>query len=137
MSIKISFLHYMKGTRVMLPVVFEEFEVAYIFLAVFFFFFSMRAGDTGGGGSPWPPSLTFLRNKKRKGEQRGKRKTFKTETIKRLSPRSKCYFFSHSRVSRVQFFWSANHGGRQYLSAFHGPSTLKSISPSPSMIVKW
>ena len=38
MSIKISFLHYMKWTRVMLPKVFEEFEVVCIFLPIFFLF---------------------------------------------------------------------------------------------------
>ena len=37
MSIEISFLHYMNRTRIMLTVVFEEFEVVCIFLAVFFF----------------------------------------------------------------------------------------------------
>ena len=38
--------------------------------------------------------------------------------------------FAGSRVSRIQkFFFSANHGGQQYFSVFHGPSTLKSISP--------
>ena len=31
MPIKIGFMHYMKSTRVMLLLVFEEFEVAYIF----------------------------------------------------------------------------------------------------------
>ena len=82
--------------------------------------------DRGGHGSP-----TSLRNKKKKGKEKEKRKTFKAETIKRLSLRSKCYCFSYSRVSRIQnFFWSANHGGRQYLSMFHGPSALKSISPA-------
>ena len=39
MSIKISFMHYMQWTRVMLPVVFEEFEMVYMFLPYFFFFF--------------------------------------------------------------------------------------------------
>ena len=39
MSINISFMHYMKWTRVMLPVVFEEFEVFYIFLATFFYYY--------------------------------------------------------------------------------------------------
>ena len=47
-SIKISFMHYMKWRRVMLPVVFEEFELVCIsfvavllfcFFVVFFFFF--------------------------------------------------------------------------------------------------
>ena len=40
MSIKISVMHYMKWTskRVMLPVVFEEFEMIYIFLLLFFLF---------------------------------------------------------------------------------------------------
>ena len=46
-----------------------------------------------------------------------------------MSPRLKCYYFSHSRASRIQkFFFSDNHGGQQYFSMFHGPSTLKSIS---------
>ena len=42
MSIKISFLHYMKWTRVMLPVVFEEFEVFCIFLAIFSFHYNCQ-----------------------------------------------------------------------------------------------
>ena len=61
-----------------------------------------------GGPGDHAPSLptnththTFLPSKKKKGKQRGKRKTFKAETIKRLSPRSKCYCFSRSRVSRI------------------------------------
>ena len=40
----------------------------------------------------------------------------------------------HYRATRIQnFFLSANHGGRQYFSAYHGPFTLKSISPA----LKW
>ena len=58
-----------------------------------------RAGDTGGHGS----LPTFLRGKKKKGRQRQKRKGFKAETIKRLSPSSK-YCFSHSRASRIRKF---------------------------------
>ena len=87
----------------------------------------------GAGVAIPPPPLprTFLHSKKKKRNQREKRKTFKAENIERLSPKSKCYCFSHSRASRVQsFFWLANHGGRQYLSMFHGSSTLKSISPA-------
>ena len=38
MLIKISFMHYMQWTRVMLPVVFEEFEMVYMFLPYFFSF---------------------------------------------------------------------------------------------------
>ena len=37
MAIKICFMHYMNWTRVMLPVVFEEFEMVYIFLLQFYF----------------------------------------------------------------------------------------------------
>ena len=62
-------------------------------------------------------SLTFLHSKKKKGIQRTERKSLIAETMKRLSPRSKCYSFSHSRVSRVQIF---------FLSASR--STWKSIS---------
>ena len=50
-----------------------------------------------------PP--TFLCSKKKKGRQREKRKGFKAETIKRLSPRSKYYCFSHSRASRIWKFF--------------------------------
>ena len=39
MRIKISFMHYMKSTRVMLPVVFEEVEVAYVFFLLFSFYY--------------------------------------------------------------------------------------------------
>ena len=35
MSIKISFMHYMKSTRVMLPLVFKEFEMVDIFATFF------------------------------------------------------------------------------------------------------
>ena len=38
MSIKISFKHYMKWTKVMLPVVFEEFGMVYIFFSLLFAF---------------------------------------------------------------------------------------------------
>ena len=41
MSITISFMHYMKWTRVMLPVVFEEFKVVYIIFCHFFLFTSI------------------------------------------------------------------------------------------------
>ena len=74
-------------------------------------------------------SDTFLCSKKKKVKQRKARKTFKVKTIKSLSLRPKLYCLSHSRASRIQkCFLSANHGGRQYFSVFHGPSTLKSIS---------
>ena len=86
-----------------------------------------------GGGEAWVPCPHphFLCSKKKKGKQRKPRNTFKSDTIKRLSLRSKLYCLSHSRASRIQtFFLSDNHGGRQYFSVFHGPSTLKSISPT-------
>ena len=81
--------------------------------------------------SPPPSFPTFLRSKKRKGRQKQKRKGVKAETIKRLSPRSKYYYFSHSRASRIRkSFLSVNHGGQHYFPVFHGPPTLKSISPT-------
>ena len=39
MSIKISFMHYMKWTRVMLPVVSEKFELVSIFFTIFSFYY--------------------------------------------------------------------------------------------------
>ena len=38
---KISFMHYMKLTRVMSQVVFEEFELVHVFFPIFFFFFNI------------------------------------------------------------------------------------------------
>ena len=70
-----------------------------------------------------PP--TFRRSKKKKGKQRKKRKSFKAEAIKWLSPWLKYYYFSHFRASRIQkSLFLANNGGRQYFPEFHGPSTV-------------
>ena len=62
----------------------------------------------------WPPH--FLCSKNKIGKEKEKRKSFKTETIKRLSPRRKCYCFSNG----LEF---------KYFLLFHRPSTLKSILP--------
>ena len=71
----------------------------------------------------------FFAQEKEKRETKEKTKSFKAEAIKGLSPKSKCYCFSHSRAHRIQkFFFSANHDGWQNFWVFHGPSTLKSIS---------
>ena len=97
-----------------------------------------RTGDIGGSGPrglfpfPPPPPHFFGSKKKREAnEQAKKRKSFKAETTKRLSPRSKCYSFSHSKASRIQFY--SGHptmvadNTRQCSMAF---SILKLISPA-------
>ena len=69
MPIKISFMHYMKWAVVMLPIVFEEFEVVYIFFATFFLLLSLSvykrstlAKILGGeGGLQLPQFPRFLR----------------------------------------------------------------------------
>ena len=64
----------------------------------------------------------FCRAKIKKRKQRKKRKSSEAETIKRLSPRSKCYCFSNVYcfiLERLEF---------KYFSVFHNPSNLKSIS---------
>ena len=67
----------------------------------------------GGGehaSTHTPPPQIFCIAKRKKGNKGIK--GFKAETIKRLSPRSKSYCFSHSRSSEIQtFFLSANRGG--------------------------
>ena len=75
----------------------------------------------------------FCIAKIKNGNKGKSRKDFKAETIKRLSPRVKCYCFSHSRAPRIQkCFLPPNHGSRQYFPVFLGPSTLRFISPAPS-----
>ena len=95
--------------------------------------FLSRDGDTGEPGAPLPLTFFFffcLRSKK-KGKPNEKRKSFKAEAIKKLSPRSKCYCFSHCGAPRIQkFFLSANHGAWQYFHVFHGPYILKFILPA-------
>ena len=81
--------------------------------------------------SSTPPPLFFLCSKKKKGWQRKKRRDLKAETIKRLTPWSKYYYFNHSRASRIRkFFLSAIHGGRQYFPLFHDPT---SPPPPPAL----
>ena len=62
MSIKLSFMHYMKWTRVMLSVFFEEFELVYIFIAIFSFHYYCRKWSTLGKiwGTAAPPVFTGL-----------------------------------------------------------------------------
>ena len=78
--------------------------------------------DTGmAKGGTWPQ--TFCLAKIKKGSKGKKAKSFKAETIKRLSPRSKCYCFSNVYcfiLERLEF---------KSFSVFHDPSTLNSISP--------
>ena len=69
-----------------------------------------RAATPGAGGwGSWSP--TFLPSKKEKKGNKGEKiKNFKTETIKRLSPMSKCHYFNHSRAFRIQkCLLSTNH----------------------------
>ena len=68
-----------------------------------------RVDRTGGAGGHGFPPFLCSRNKGNKGE-----KNFKTETIKRLSPMSKCHCFNHSRAFRIQkVLLSLNHGDWQ------------------------
>ena len=63
MLIKVSFMHYVKWTRVVLPVAFREFEMVYIFFATFFFTIIVNCERStspkiwGGGGRAAAPSL--------------------------------------------------------------------------------
>ena len=59
MSIKISVMHYIKWTikTIMLPVVFEEFEMVYTFLLLFSFEKVNFSKNLGGCSPPCPPPL--------------------------------------------------------------------------------
>ena len=71
-------------------------------------------GRLGGPCSPPftpPPPKPKIKSKSKEKKE----KSFKEETIKRLSSKSKCCCFNHSRTSRIQkFFLSTNHGGRLF-----------------------
>ena len=94
----------------------------------FIYFRGFSGPATPGGGTGHGPP-TFLRSKNKKRKPRKKRTIFKAGTIERLSPRSKYYCFTHSRMSRIQKKFLDGQPW-QYFSVFHGPSTLKSISPA-------
>ena len=73
-----------------------------------------KSGEPVGGGEVCPPLLFWVA--KKKGETKEKR-SFK---VKRLSPRSQYYWFSHSGASIIQnIFLKADHGSRQYFSVFY------------------
>ena len=66
-----------------------------------------RQHRTGAGGpclSPSSPAPSTFWYSKKKRETK-KIESFKAETIKKLSPRPKCYYFSHSRAPRIQTFF--------------------------------
>ena len=70
-----------------------------------------------------PLSLLCVAKRKKRDKVRKERVSKQKLLKKRLSTRSTCYFFSHTRASRIKkVFLLANHGGRQYFSVFHGSS---------------
>ena len=73
---------------------------------------------------PPPPPHFFVQQKQKREAKKKERKSFKAETIKRLSPRSKCYCFSNG------YYFIQEHLEFKYFSVFHGPYTLKSTSPA-------
>ena len=102
-----------------------------------------RARDTKGARGPCPPTSTplhthththtFLYSKKKKGKQGKKERFSKQKLLKSCHQGQNVTVLAilESRVSRIQkIFLSATHGSQQYFSVFHGPSTLKSISPA-------
>ena len=82
----------------------------------------------GHATPPPPPSLpphthTFLRNKKeRVSKQKLSKGCHQGQNIIVLA--------ILERLEFENFFLSGNHGDQQYFSVFHGPPTLKSISPA-------
>ena len=61
MSIKIGFMHYIKWTRLMLPVVFKKFELVCIFMLLFSIQYHFQLvksilGKIWGATAPLPPS---------------------------------------------------------------------------------
>ena len=64
---------------------------------------NIEASDAGGEAGTHPtPRNFFAKQKEKKGKQRKRVNIFKAKTIKRLSPRSKCYSFCQSRASGIQ-----------------------------------
>ena len=69
-----------------------------------------------------PPQSSHLFVEQNKKKQRKKERVSNQKLLKRLSPRSKYYYISHSREPRIQkCFLSANHDGWQYFSCSMAP----------------
>ena len=77
-------------------------------------------------------STLYFTAKKR--DTKEKRKSFKSEAIKRLSIKVLRNYQNVTVLASLErlefkFFWSANQGGQQYFSVLHDPDILKSILP--------
>ena len=78
-------------------------------------------------------STLYFTAKKR--DTKEKRKSFKSEAIKRLSIKVLKNYQNVTVLASLErlefkFFWSANQVGQQYFSVLHDPDILKSILPA-------
>ena len=91
---------------------------------------SATKGGAGGGGHRPPPPFFCVAKKK---ENQEKKERFSKQKLLKG-----CHQDQNFAVLAIldcldcleKCFLLANHGGRQYFSVFHGPCTLKSISPA-------
>ena len=87
-------------------------------------------GRSGEGACPSPPlphtHTLFLAYQKEKNETKKKERFSKQKLWKGCHKGQNVTVLA--TLERLEF----NHGGLQYFSALHGPSTLKSISPALS-----
>ena len=83
-------------------------------------------GEWGDNGP-----LTFLRSKKKKKENKGKKERhLKQKLIKSFHQRQNVTVLAIlERLKFKKSFFLVNHGDRQYLSVLHGPSTFKLTLP--------
>ena len=75
-------------------------------------------------------SPTFLRSERKKGNKGGKERLSKQKLLKGCHQGENVTVLAI--LERLEF--KNFLAGRQYLSVFHGPSTLKSISPALTVI---
>ena len=79
--------------------------------------------DWKGHAPPHPSPYFCVTNGKKRNKE-------KKELVSKQKHLKGCHQGQNVTVLLTKFFMPLNHGGRQYFSLFHGPSTLKSILPA-------
>ena len=96
---------------------------------LFYYNVLIRVSNTEEAGGARATPL-FCVAKRKKGDKGKKERASKQKLLKGCHQGENIIILAILEHLEFEKFLSANHGGRQYFSVFHGLPTLKSISPA-------